>query len=173
MGKAGSEDEVWIVGLFKREFSSFKSSWKSFTEDMVKREYVKQFEASGVKTEANAVVGAANLVNAEATWLKLEKTLWDPLGDLEKAKEKEKEEQELRSNNLHPTQLQEAINTAKRDLRQDISRVRGEAGQARNKAEEAKRAVTSIRRQTARDLQGIADEFERVETRINGLGQAL
>ncbi|MFF3767233.1 hypothetical protein ACFYYR_24505 [Streptomyces sp. NPDC001922] len=169
MGKSDSGDEVWIVGLFKREFSSFKSSWKSFTEDMVKREYVKQFEASGVKTEANAVVGAANLVNAEATWLKLEKTLWDPLGDLEKAKEEEK----LRRSNMHPTQLRDAITDAKRDLRQDIARVRGEAGQARNKAEEAKRAVTSIRRQTARDLQGIADEFERVETRINGLGQAL
>ncbi|MFI6057478.1 hypothetical protein [Streptomyces sp. NPDC051286] len=158
MTDSRSGDETWIVGIFKREWTSLKGSWRSFTEDMVRREYIRQFEANGAKAEANGAALAAHGINAEVTGIKFEKTFFDPIAALEKRKE----EQELRSRNLLPTQL-----------RSDITRVRGEAGQAMNKAKEVERSVTSLRRDRLADLEDISDEFETVGDRVTALINSL
>ncbi|MFE7572423.1 hypothetical protein ACFU76_36715 [Streptomyces sp. NPDC057539] len=101
------------------EIEVLKKSWDTFYEDMVKKEYFKQFELSGVKTEANAAVAAANVFNAELTGIKFEHTFWDPIA--------EREQRLLESGEKLPWQLRRDINDARSDLnvaRRDIDRGR-------------------------------------------------
>jgi len=72
-------DDAWVVAIVKREWKSLSGSWKRWTENIVRREYIKQLELSGIKTEANGAVVAAHRLNAEVTGIKLEHTFFDPI----------------------------------------------------------------------------------------------
>ncbi|MFF8959103.1 hypothetical protein [Streptomyces sp. NPDC014894] len=97
------------------EIDVLKKSWDTFYENMVKKEYFKQFEISGVKTESNAAVAAANVFNAEVTGIKLEHTFWDPIA--------KREERRLQRGEMLPEQLRRSII----GLDADIVKIRGTA----------------------------------------------
>ncbi|WP_434594992.1 hypothetical protein [Streptomyces sp. A5-4] len=61
MANPSSGDGVDGIAAFKRELSLARTSWEKWTQDVVKKEYIKQFEATGFKSEANAGVVAAEL----------------------------------------------------------------------------------------------------------------
>ncbi|MCX5559989.1 hypothetical protein [Streptomyces sp. NBC_00038] len=158
MTKPQEEDEAQIIAIMKREWTSLRGSWKAWTEDIVRREYIKQLEVSGAKAEANGAALAANGLNAEVTGIKLEHTFFDPIAELEKRKE----ESSLRSRNLLPEQL-----------RASITDVRNQAGRAMDKARNVEDKVDRVRRENQSSLEEIADEFEVIDNRVSDLISSL
>ncbi|MFG2138020.1 hypothetical protein [Streptomyces sp. NPDC048650] len=148
-----------VVGSFvKGELETFKKNWGAFWDDKVSRTYVKQVELSAFKAEANLVTG-------NFTIAKFEHTVFDPIQAI-----KDKiAEGRARARNELPSQLREDIEL----LRRRVTTVAGDAGKAQNTAEEAKRSLRSMRAEAGRDLQGVADEFERIENRVESLVAAL
>lgn len=158
MTKPQEEDEGWVVAIVKREWTSLRGSWKAWTEDIVRREYLKQLEVSGAKAEANGAAIAANGLNAEVTGIKLEHTFIDPIAKLEKLKE----ESNLRSRNLLPEQLRASITDA-----------RNQAGRAVDKARTIEDKVDRLRSENQSTLEEIADEFEVIDNRVRNLINSL
>lgn len=154
MPNPSSEDGVDAIAALKREWSLAKTSWKKWTEDVVKKEYIKQFEATGAKSEANAAVVAANGLNAEVTGIKLEHTFYDPIADYQKRKE----DARLRGLGQLPEQLRTGVNE-----------VQTQARLAMDKARDVEVKVSELRRDHTADLEGIADEFELVGDRVSQL----
>ncbi|MET9511303.1 hypothetical protein ABZX62_23040 [Streptomyces flavidovirens] len=140
--------------IIKRELSLAEKSWKTWTENIVKKEYIKQFEATGFKSESNAAVVSANGLNAEVTGIKLEHTIWDPIADYQKAKE----DARLRGLRQLPEQLRAGIDGVTR-----------QAGLAMDKARQVEDKVADLRRDRTADLEGIADEFEDIGNRVTQL----
>ncbi|MFI9153773.1 hypothetical protein [Streptomyces sp. NPDC053367] len=158
MAKQEENDENWVTSIVKRELTSLRGSWKAWTQDIVRREYVKQIELSGVKSEANGAVMAAHGLNAEVTGIKLEHTFFDPIAEYQKKKERA----ELSSRNLLPEQLRAGIND-----------VRNQAGRAMDKARAVENDVVRLRRDHQADLEDIADEFETIDNRVTALITSL
>ncbi|MET9094382.1 hypothetical protein ABZX72_20060 [Streptomyces cyaneofuscatus] len=159
------EDAAGAIAALKREWSLAQKSWKTWTEDIVKKEYIKQFEATGFKSEANGAVVAANGLNAEVTGIKLEHTFLDPIQDMKD----ERERLRLSAAKQLPEQLRGDVDIAHRKAVSAMS----VANQNANKLRETEVKVTALRREHTADLEMIAGEFEDVGNRVTRLVDAL
>lgn len=56
MKNNSTDNESLVVGIVKREWASLQGNWKSWTKDMVKREYLAQIQTTGAKAEINGVL---------------------------------------------------------------------------------------------------------------------
>ncbi|MGW1332869.1 hypothetical protein ACWD7B_01145 [Streptomyces rubiginosohelvolus] len=150
----GEKDAAEQISAWKRELELAKKSWKTWTEDIVKKEYIKQYELTGFKSESNGAVVAANGLNAEVTGIKLEHTFWDPIQKMQEARDRKR---------------LEAAGELPEQLRRGITDVRRQAGLAMDKARSVEVKVTELRRDRTADLMDIADEFESVGNRVTQL----
>lgn len=159
------EDATGAIAALKREWSLAQKSWKTWTEDIVKKEYIKQFEATGFKSEANGAVVAANGLNAEVTGIKLEHTFLDPIQEIKDKQERLK----LAADKQLPEQLRSDVDAARR--RADSATT--SASRVADKVREVENRVVALRREHTADLEAIADEFEDVGNRVTRLVDAL
>ncbi|MFD7781459.1 hypothetical protein [Streptomyces sp. NPDC059753] len=158
MKSNSTDDESFVVGIVKREWASLQGNWKSWTKDMVKREYLAQIQTTGAKAEINGVAGSL-------TFLKLEHTIFDPIKKLE--------ERVLASKKQLPEQLRFDIDDVRAQSRRAVDDIRNQASHAMDKAREVENKVTRLQRDHLSDLNDIADEFESVGNRVTGLINAL
>ncbi|MFD0034978.1 hypothetical protein ACWGDS_41350 [Streptomyces sp. NPDC055059] len=161
MKENSTVNESQVVSLVKREWANLQANWRSWTGDMVKREYLAQIQATGAKAEINGISGSL-------TFLKLEHDIIDPMKMLE--------ERALSSQRQLPKQLRHDLDkvlTQSARVVRSVDDVRTQAGHAMNKAREVENKVTRLQRDHLSDLNDIADEFESVGNRVTGLINAL
>ncbi|MEU5899928.1 MULTISPECIES: hypothetical protein [Streptomyces] len=126
--------------------------FKDFTE----RELVKKVELNALKSEMNGGAFAANGISGELTGIKLEKTIWDPLQDLENKKAEGLGEL--------PSQLKAAAGKAQTT-----------ADRAETKATGADRRITDLSRELNRkiarkaDLSDLRSTASRHDSQLEGL----